>query len=94
MEPDIVFVPSAFKHEVTEENIRWVLLNHLLDGVIEEDDETKYLSIGFDKSGNLLEVMYNCPDERIVKVFHAMKCRKQFYEALNELGENDGRYDG
>jgi uncharacterized DUF497 family protein len=93
MEPDIVLVPSAFKHDVSEENIRWVLLNHLVDGLIEEGDETRYLSIGFDKSGNLLEVMYNYIDERIIKVFHAMKCRKQFYEALDALGENDGRYD-
>jgi hypothetical protein len=64
-----------------------------MDGLIEEDGETKYLSIGFDKSGNLLEVMYNYLDERLVKVFHAMKCRKQFYEALDTLGGNDGRYD-
>jgi len=80
----IVFVPSAFKHEVSEENIRWVLINHLVDGLIEEDDETKYLSIGFDKSGNLLEIMYNFIDDETIKVFHAMKCRKQFYEKLKE----------
>ena len=54
MELEIVFVPSAFKHSISEENICWVLLNHLADGIIEEDDETKYLSVGFDKSGNLL----------------------------------------
>jgi uncharacterized DUF497 family protein len=81
---EIVFVSSAFKHEVSEEDIRWVLLNHLADGIIEEDDETKYLSIGFDKSGNLLEIMYNFIDEQTIKVFHAMKCRKQFYEKLEE----------
>ena len=45
MGPEIVFVPSAFKHAVSEENIRWVLLNHLADGVIEEDDETKNLAV-------------------------------------------------
>jgi uncharacterized DUF497 family protein len=84
MGPEIVFVPSAFKHEVSEENIRGVLLNHLADGIIEEDDETKYLSIGFDKSGNLLEIMYNFIDKQTIKVFHAMKCRKQFYEKLKE----------
>jgi len=84
MGPEIVFVPSAFKHKFSEENIRWVLLNHLVDGIIEEDNETKYLSIGFDKSGNLLEVMYNFIDERKIKVFHAMRCRKQFYEKLKE----------
>ena len=86
MVPEIVFVPSAFKHDVSEENIRWVLLNHLADGIIEEDDETKYLSIGFDKSGNLMEVMYNYIDEQKIKVFHAMKCRKQFYNNLIEQG--------
>jgi len=84
MGPEIVFVPSAFKHKFSEENIRWVLLNHLADGIIEEDNETKYLSIGFDKSGNLLEVMYNLIDERTIKVFHAMRCRRQFYEMLKE----------
>ena len=52
MGPEIVFVPSAFKHKFSEENIRWVLLNHLVDGIIEEDNETKYLSIGFDKWRN------------------------------------------
>ena len=84
MGSEIVFVPSAFKHEISEENIRWVLLNHLADGIIEEDDETKYISIGFDKSGNLLEIMYNLIDEKTIKVFHAMRCRRQFYEKLEK----------
>ena len=83
MGPEVVFVPSAFKHAITEDNIRWALLNHLADGVIEEDEETKYLAIGFDKSGNLLEIMYNYIDEQTIKVFHAMKCRKQFYEIMD-----------
>ncbi|MDR1870190.1 MAG: hypothetical protein LBQ82_09445 [Treponema sp.] len=86
MGPDIIFVPSAFKHAFSEDNIRWVLLNSLADGVIEEDDETKYLSIGFDKAGNLLEIMYNYIDEKTIKVFHAMKCRRQFYKKLEEEG--------
>ena len=83
---NVEFVPSAFKHAVSEENIRWVLLNHLADGIIEEDDETKYLVVGFDKNGNLLEVMYNYIDENKIKVFHAMNCRKQFYEKLDIKG--------
>ena len=86
METEIVFVPSAFKHAVSEENIRWVLLNHIADGVIEEDDETKHLSVGFDKTGNLLEIMYNYIDEKTIKVFHAMNCRKHFYKKLEEEG--------
>ena len=83
MGPEVIFVPSAFKHAVSKENIRWVLLNHLADGIIEEDDEKKYLSVGFDKSGNLLEIMYNLIDEKTIKVFHAMRCRKQFYKRLD-----------
>ena len=86
MDTEIVFVPSAFEHHISEENIRWVLLNHLADGIIEEEDETKYLSVGFDKTGNLLEVMYNIIDEQTIKVFHAMKCRKQYYSKLEEMG--------
>jgi hypothetical protein len=80
----VIFVPSAFEHNVSEENIRWALLNHLADGAIEGDDGTKFLAIGFDKSGKLLEVMYNLIDEQTIKVFHAMKCRKTFYEKLKE----------
>jgi len=84
MDLETIFVPSAFKHSISEDNIRWVLLNHIADGIIEEDEETKYLSIGFDKTGNLLEIMYNLIDGQKIKVFHAMKCRKQFYKDLEE----------
>jgi hypothetical protein len=78
MEPDIVFVPSAFKHEVSEENIRWALTHHLADGVVDEDDEQKRVTVGWDRNGNLLEVFYNELPGNVVKVFHAMKCRDQF----------------
>jgi len=81
---NVVFVPSAFKHNISEENIRWVLLNHLADGAIEDNGGTKFLTIGFDKTGNLLEVMYNLVNEQTIKVFHAMKCRRIFYEKLKE----------
>jgi uncharacterized DUF497 family protein len=78
LEPEIICIPSAFKHGISAENIRWVLSHHLADGTIEETDENRYVAIGFDKSGNLLEIMYNHIDEQTVKVFHAMKCRRQF----------------
>jgi hypothetical protein len=39
MERRVEFVSSAFKHDVGEENIRWVLNYHLADGLIEENDE-------------------------------------------------------
>jgi hypothetical protein len=42
----------------------------------------KYLVIGFDLKGNLIEIMYNLVDEDangvgIANVFHAMRYRKE-----------------
>jgi hypothetical protein len=42
----------------------------------------KYLVIGFDLNGNLLEIMYNLVDEDTANVFHAMPCRKEMYQYL------------
>jgi hypothetical protein len=81
----VEFVPSAFKHDVSEENIHCALQNHLTDSAIDDGEGAKYLVIGFDKSGNLLEIMYNLIGEQTIKVFHAMKCRRTFYEKLKEV---------
>jgi hypothetical protein len=49
-----------------------------------DDDENRYIAIGFDTSGVLLEVLYNEIDECTVNVFHAMKCRNIFFDLLDE----------
>jgi hypothetical protein len=41
------------------------------------------LLIGDDRSGNLLEIMYNDIGEGAINVFHAMKCRSVYYNLLN-----------
>ncbi|MDR2552216.1 MAG: hypothetical protein LBD31_03500 [Treponema sp.] len=92
MEPEIVFAPSAFKHGISEAGIRWVLTHDPANGIIEEADETKYIAIGFDQAGNVLEIMYNHIDDETVKVFHAMKCRRQFRKQL-QLEADDGGHD-
>ncbi|MHC6204800.1 hypothetical protein ACYULU_16605 [Breznakiellaceae bacterium SP9] len=79
---EIRFVPSAFKHGVSAASIRWVLAHDPANGIIEEADETKYLAVGFDQSGRLLEIMYNHINDETVKVFRAMKRRRQFREQL------------
>ena len=38
----------------------------------------KYLLIGDDRNGNLLEILYNVIDEDSINVFHALKCRSIF----------------
>jgi hypothetical protein len=82
MEPRIVYAPSAFKHEVSSENIRRALVSPEYEGPL-EDDETRRIVLGFDHNGNLLEIFYNQLDERTAKVFHAMKCRSIFYHLLD-----------
>ena len=47
-----------------------------------EDADNKYLLIGFDINGNLIEVMYNKIDDDSINVFHAMSCRKEYREMV------------
>ena len=81
MDYKVVCIPSAFKHGIDEAAIRHVFHAHITD-VLMEGFDNKYIVIGFDLAGNLLEVMYNRIDRETVKVFHAMKCRRQFREEL------------
>jgi len=76
----IEFNRTAFRHGLTEDDIRWAFFHSCYDGPIEEMND-KYLRLGFDKSGNLLEIIYNEIDENSVNIFHAMKCRK-IYQIL------------
>jgi hypothetical protein len=88
MEIIIKCVPSAFKHGISESNIRHAILNWQYDDTFENDSE-KHLLLGFDNNGNLLEILYNIIDENNVRVFHAMKCRNVFKPLLNRGGENN-----
>jgi hypothetical protein len=44
--------------------------------------------IGFGKNSNLLEIMYNIQEDGSYNIFHAMKCRKEFYRYVEESGYN------
>ena len=82
MEVLVRYAPSAFKHGVTEANVRHAILNWRYDDIFEDDPE-KHLLIGFDGNANLLEIMYNVIDDHNLKVFHAMKCRDIFLPLLD-----------
>ena len=77
----VICTPSAFKHGIEADAIRHTFNTHIKD-VLMEGFDNKYIAIGFDPAGNLLEVMYNRIDSETIKVFHAIKCRKQFREEL------------
>jgi len=74
---NISFNPSAFKHNITEENIKWAIKTQICDLLIDGYDN-KYAIIGFDKNANLIEILYNLIDEQSINVFHAMPCRDSF----------------
>jgi hypothetical protein len=76
----IEFTKSAFKHDITEENIRHAMLNPVYDNI--QDSGDSHLLIGFDNNMNLLEVAYNIVDEQTYKVFHAMKCRNSYLSKI------------
>jgi len=83
MDVDIKFSKSAFKHGVTEADIRWAFRTIKYDAILEEANWTdKHLLIGFDRNADLIEVLYNYLDEDTVRVFHAMKCRNSFKALL------------
>ena len=79
---NIEFCRSAFKHRVEKEDILWAFFHHRYDGPV-EDLENKFIRLGFDRSGNLLEIMYN-EDEQTATIFHAMKCRNIYYHLLDQ----------
>ncbi|MDR2716952.1 MAG: hypothetical protein LBB89_02660 [Treponema sp.] len=74
MEPEIVFVPSAFKHGVTREDIIHAFKTRIRYGPLGSYGN-KYGFIGFNRAGNPIEVFYNPIGEEAIKVFHAMGCR-------------------
>jgi uncharacterized DUF497 family protein len=82
MGPDIVCKSSAFKHGITEADIRKAFERRLFDHVM-TGEEHKNLLIGLDRNGNLLEVIYNVLDDESINVFHSMKCRKAYQAYLN-----------
>ena len=82
MEISIVCKQSAFKHGATKDDIRWAFNTAKYDCLV-EGFENKYLLIGFDAQGNLLEVIYSDLGENNISVFHAMKCRNALISLLN-----------
>jgi hypothetical protein len=78
----IEFTKSAFKHGIKEQDILFALSKPMFDDIFDTFSD-KYLAIGFDRNGNLLEIIYNLENNANVKIFHAMKCRKSYIKLLH-----------
>jgi len=83
MKRDIICKPSAFKHKVTLDNIRHALDYPWYEGAL-EGHENKYIVLGTDHAGNLLEIMYNEMEDGALNVFHAQPCRTIYLPLLKE----------
>jgi len=55
---EIIYNNSAFKHGITIADIENAISLFLFDNAVDGEYD-KYLLIGFDVNGNLLEIMYN-----------------------------------
>jgi hypothetical protein len=85
MDAGIRFNRSAFKHGVTEADILRAFETFIYEDPVDEIIDNKYLLIGFNVHGNLIEVMYNRINEDTINVFHAMPCRKAFRNMMETL---------
>jgi hypothetical protein len=76
---DLEVKQSAYKHGYTFDDIincyRYPIVTQLIS-----DYPDKYLYIGFDTKGNLMEILAN--HNGISVIFHAMKLRKEFESLL------------
>jgi len=92
MDIAIEFNHAAFKHGVSEADIKMAFDTTKYDAFLDEDDpdaEDKHLLIGFDCKANLIEVLYNVVAEGKLRVFHAMKYRSAFLHLIGHRGENE-----
>jgi len=81
MEPEIVFVSSAFKHGITREDILHAYETRIYEGPL-ENYKDKFAFIGFNRAGNPIEVFYNPISDDAIKVFHAMVSRNGIVNQL------------
>jgi hypothetical protein len=81
----IKFNQAAFKHGATKADILRAFDTFIYENQIEyEEDDNKHLLLGFNCTGNLIEIMYNKIDEDNINIFHAMPCRKVFLKLIDE----------
>jgi hypothetical protein len=87
MDIAIEFNPAAFKHGVSEADIRNAFMNALYDDVLDDSPE-KHLLLGFGSNGNILEILYKNINEYSINVFHAMHCMSIFFHLLDDYWRN------
>ena len=81
MEVNVEFNEAAFRHNISREDILHAFQHYIYDGPLDELED-KYIRLGVNRAGNLLELMYNEVDDHTDIIFHAMRCRSIYYHLL------------
>ena len=82
MELEFVFHDTAFKHGLTEADIKHAFETCCYIGQY-LDRTNVLLLLGFDMNANPVEILYNEFGDNCVNVFHAMHCQKKFYHLFD-----------
>jgi len=80
---EFIFRESAYKHDLTEADIRHAFNTCRYLGQC-DNRENVYLLLGFDLKANPVEILYNEFGENGVNIFHAMPCQNRYLPLLNE----------
>ena len=78
MELEFIFRDTAFKHNLTEADIKNAFETCCHVGQYKERSNVLLL-LGFDLKANPVEILFNEYGDNCVNVFHAMPCQKIFY---------------
>lgn len=75
---------SARNHGIAPEDGIYAATHALYESMLEDDNPTRTLRLGFDTTGRLLEVVVLRFDSGNELLIHAMRARPQYYELLSE----------
>ena len=89
MELELRFVPNAFKHRVTEEEIWEVFLNQTVKCVIVKyrtaPPDTIYNAYGITEDGRYVEIGYIRETASCYRVIHAMEMRESAKKRFKKI---------
>jgi hypothetical protein len=89
LEIELKFIPNAFKHGVTEDEIWEVFLNDIVKCIIvkykKSGTDIIYNAYGVTEDGNYLEIGYIRENTTLYRVIHAMDMRESARKRFKKI---------
>lgn len=73
---------SALKHGISLEDSIKAATAPLVAAALDDEDPRRFLRLGFDTSGRLLETVVLLWDDGTEEIIHSMKARPQYFDLL------------